>query len=405
MTDARASAVSQRPRQAVIRLLWEKQFEGSPWASKFHLIRPDSLEADYGTLADKIIAAIQPAGLAQSQDASEPVELIDKRLADLREANEIFRKSSWCRSSDIQRNDREIRWLIDLRTILLTGSKTPAAFECMGRKQALPEPGECNWPDCGCDPYATKVVESLLEQGWCDGTVSRQQEDILSLVRVWRECPEEKRPSVDALLDRIRAEIAKEAPELSKPTMSNEMLLGASVSAAVVSCCTRGRCDWSGWIDCTEPTTGRVNGGAQLCKTCGLIGTYQIGKLSICNAQPINPPILDDTATAAIQRVVDWETRSEANDIGAEPAQPFALTPLMLKLLKRAWKTTGVIILSDDMAFRHAENAAMRDLAAQGLVRSGDDTKKIPGPPRPTSWFITDAGKAALSSTVREGTD
>lgn len=39
-------------------------------------------------------------------------------------------------------------------------------WKCMGRKQSLPEPGECNWPDCGCDPHATKVIESLLEQGW-----------------------------------------------------------------------------------------------------------------------------------------------------------------------------------------------------------------------------------------------
>lgn len=46
-------------RETVIRLLWEKQFEGSPWSDKFHLIRPDSLEADYGTLADKIIEAVR----------------------------------------------------------------------------------------------------------------------------------------------------------------------------------------------------------------------------------------------------------------------------------------------------------------------------------------------------------
>ncbi|WP_157784048.1 hypothetical protein [Bradyrhizobium yuanmingense] len=90
--------------------------------------------------------------------------------------------------------------------------------------------------------------------------------------------------------------------------------------------------------------------------------------------------------------------RSKAAE--AESAQAFTLTPLMLKLLKRAWKTTGVIILSDDMAFRHAEMKAMRELAAQGLVRCGDDAKEIPGPPRPRSWFITDAGKAAIPSTV-----
>src|ERR1700721_3620097 len=46
-------------REKAIQLLWEKQFEGSPWQGKFHLIRPDSLEADYGALADKMIATVR----------------------------------------------------------------------------------------------------------------------------------------------------------------------------------------------------------------------------------------------------------------------------------------------------------------------------------------------------------
>lgn len=59
-------------REAVIRMLWEKQFEGSPWQSKFHLIRPDSLNADYGALADKIIKTIRA-------DIEECFELKDRR--------------------------------------------------------------------------------------------------------------------------------------------------------------------------------------------------------------------------------------------------------------------------------------------------------------------------------------
>lgn len=39
-------------------------------------------------------------------------------------------------------------------------------WECAGRKQSLPEPGECDWPNCGCDPHATKVIGALIEQGW-----------------------------------------------------------------------------------------------------------------------------------------------------------------------------------------------------------------------------------------------
>lgn len=49
-------------RAKIIRLLWEKQFEGTAWEGKFHMIRPDSLEPDYGELADKIIAVILGPG-------------------------------------------------------------------------------------------------------------------------------------------------------------------------------------------------------------------------------------------------------------------------------------------------------------------------------------------------------
>lgn len=38
-------------------------------------------------------------------------------------------------------------------------------WECMGRRQSLPEPGECDWPTCGCDPHADKVITTLLESG------------------------------------------------------------------------------------------------------------------------------------------------------------------------------------------------------------------------------------------------
>ena len=41
----------------------------------------------------------------------------------------------------------------------VTKERDARKFECTGRNQSLPEPGECNWPHCGCDPYANKVLE------------------------------------------------------------------------------------------------------------------------------------------------------------------------------------------------------------------------------------------------------
>jgi len=54
----------------------------------------------------------------------------------------------------------------------INGYAQSPSWECMARKQALPEPADCNWPDCGCDPHATNVIESLLEQGWTAPTLS-----------------------------------------------------------------------------------------------------------------------------------------------------------------------------------------------------------------------------------------
>lgn len=39
-------------------------------------------------------------------------------------------------------------------------------WECGARKSCLPEPADCNWPFCGCDPYADKVMDALTESGF-----------------------------------------------------------------------------------------------------------------------------------------------------------------------------------------------------------------------------------------------
>jgi hypothetical protein len=53
------------------------------------------------------------------------------------------------------------------------------AWECEARRQSLPEPADCNWPDCGCDPHAMKVIESLLEQGWTAPALSSTERETL----------------------------------------------------------------------------------------------------------------------------------------------------------------------------------------------------------------------------------
>lgn len=42
-----------------------------------------------------------------------------------------------------------------------------AGWRCAARHAVgANDPQDCDWPTCGCDPYATKVVETLIESGW-----------------------------------------------------------------------------------------------------------------------------------------------------------------------------------------------------------------------------------------------
>jgi hypothetical protein len=45
------------------------------------------------------------------------------------------------------------------------GDVTSPARKCASHKQGLPEPADCNWPVCGCDPYAARVIDALEESG------------------------------------------------------------------------------------------------------------------------------------------------------------------------------------------------------------------------------------------------
>lgn len=63
--------------------------------------------------------------------------------------------------------ERYLEALEDAAPALIAAARRDAErrFECAGRKQSLPEPGECNWPFCDCDPYADKVFAAVQE---CD---------------------------------------------------------------------------------------------------------------------------------------------------------------------------------------------------------------------------------------------
>lgn len=74
-----------------------------------------------------------PAETAAPQEPTEAMNLIKNRLDDLRSANDVLQKESALgsrdRSNDIRRNDREIRWLVDINTVLRSSSQPAASAE------------------------------------------------------------------------------------------------------------------------------------------------------------------------------------------------------------------------------------------------------------------------------------
>lgn len=48
-------------------------------------------------------------------------------------------------------------------------------WKCGANPYAV-EPEDCNWPHCGCDPHAQRVIEGLLEQGWIGPQEAHQRQ-------------------------------------------------------------------------------------------------------------------------------------------------------------------------------------------------------------------------------------
>lgn len=46
--------------------------------------------------------------------------------------------------------------------------------KCRARSANYGDPIDCDWPFCGCDQHAEKVVQSLGECGWEDATDMRR---------------------------------------------------------------------------------------------------------------------------------------------------------------------------------------------------------------------------------------
>jgi hypothetical protein len=49
---------------------------------------------------------------------------------------------------------------------LMVPSAVPPSFRCKARTASGPDVQDCDWPHCGCDPLADRVLASLQEEGY-----------------------------------------------------------------------------------------------------------------------------------------------------------------------------------------------------------------------------------------------
>jgi hypothetical protein len=63
-------------------------------------------------------------------------------------------------------------------TTAAPSAEQPSPFKCLGRNTAGGIQQDCNWPMCGCDPYANKVIEAIEESGLTIGNPFDSKEEV-----------------------------------------------------------------------------------------------------------------------------------------------------------------------------------------------------------------------------------
>lgn len=74
---------------------------------------------------------------------------------------------------------------------------------------AMPEPQDCDWPFCGCDPHANRVLEALQESGYTivsdyapDGEALTAASDNVLMWRMGEACNAASKASAGDYIDR-----------------------------------------------------------------------------------------------------------------------------------------------------------------------------------------------------------
>jgi hypothetical protein len=63
---------------------------------------------------------------------------------------------------------RATQFILDrhIHALVAALSTSGRGVDCAARRSSLPDPQDCDWPHCSCDPHAARVMEALHEEGW-----------------------------------------------------------------------------------------------------------------------------------------------------------------------------------------------------------------------------------------------
>ncbi len=117
------------------------------------MINQDDAESIFVSAAEDALAiarssAERPMMIREriiSEQRLKALEIVDAKYTDIMMA-----------VGNARRPDNETRHETALRRV----QRADQAWECKANKTADP-PQDCDWPVCGCDPYAAKVIDAL----------------------------------------------------------------------------------------------------------------------------------------------------------------------------------------------------------------------------------------------------
>jgi hypothetical protein len=153
--------------------------------------RADAAERDLATLRTQLEAAKQELGRGSAfcswcdwtHQYQVGTESQDRAAAAMREHVLSCPNNPNTRLADpaslfmraVERAESAEAKVATLRTQLEAVEDGEHAFKCRAEKPLDP-PQECNWPFCGCDPYAEKVLDAIPDQPICQGCELLKQE-------------------------------------------------------------------------------------------------------------------------------------------------------------------------------------------------------------------------------------